>query len=312
MTNLQQKIEVYLSYCEDQKRLNAKSIKAYSIDLKQLLHHIGFMPEQILSKSMILDYITNLHKIYMPQTAKRKIASLRAFLNYLEFEEILEINPIRKIKIKFKEPKILPKTIPLKLIEQLLTVVHQERVLATTMHSEFTALRDVAIVELLFATGMRVSELCSLTVKDVCLEEGNIYIMGKGSKERVIQIGNKEVLAILQEYREVKNSLTCQSDFFFINRFSSGISEQSVRFMLRKFKTKAGISINITPHMFRHSFATLLLEEDVDIRYIQRMLGHSSIQTTQIYTFVTTEKQRQILTTRHPRNKIVFSSRTFS
>jgi integrase/recombinase XerD len=161
-------------------------------------------------------------------------------------------------------------------------------------------------VELLFATGMRVSELCSLEAKDVRLEEGNIYIMGKGSKERVIQIGNKEVLAILQEYIDVKNSHKCKSNFFFINRFFSRISEQSVRFMLKKIRIKAGIPINITPHMFRHSFATLLLEEDVDIRYIQRMLGHSSIQTTQIYTFVTTEKQRQILTTRHPRNKIAF------
>ncbi|MDR2883550.1 MAG: tyrosine-type recombinase/integrase [Deferribacteraceae bacterium] len=297
MIDIRQEVEAYLYYCEYQKKLSIKSIQAYSIDLKQFLSHNN---NQNLSKSTISNYITYLHKTYMPQAAKRKLASVRAFLNYLEFEEIIDANPIRKIKTKFKEPKILPKIIPLRVIEQLLAAVHQEWANAKTAHANCAALRNVAIMEILFATGMRVSELCSLKADDVHLEEGNIYIMGKGSKERIIQIGNDEVLSILRQYQEAFSP----SAFFFINRFSSRISEQSVRFMLRKFRIRAGIATNVTPHMFRHSFATLLLEEDVDIRYIQRMLGHSSIQTTQIYTLVTTEKQRQILTARHPRNKI--------
>jgi len=298
--NIHQEITTYLYYCEYQKKLSTKSIKAYSIDLKQFVHYLSTVPEQNPTKATISGYFMKLHQLYSPRTAKRKLASIRAFFNYLEFEEMLDVNPIRKIRTKFQEPKVLPKTIPLKFIEQLLAIAHQEKNLAKTAYGSFSARRNVAILETLFATGMRVSELCSLKTEDVNLEDGTIHVMGKGAKERVIQIGNDEVLAALQQYW-VAN--TCQS-VFFINRLSSRLSEQSVRFMIRKFVKKAEIALHITPHMFRHSFATLLLEEDVDIRYIQRMLGHSSIQTTQIYTQVTTEKQRQILTTKHPRNRM--------
>ena len=129
--------------------------------------------------------------------------------------------------------------------------------------------------------------------------------MGKGAKERILQIGNPEVLSVLRRYAEENTLRIHKANWFFVNRLSSRISEQSVRFLIKRLCRKADIEQRITPHMFRHSFATLLLEEDVDIRYIQRMLGHSSILTTQIYTQVTVEKQRQILTAKHPRNKIV-------
>jgi integrase/recombinase XerD len=129
--------------------------------------------------------------------------------------------------------------------------------------------------------------------------------MGKGAKERVLQIGNSEVLSILRRYAGENAAKIRKTGCFFVNRLSSRISEQSVRFLIKRLCAKAAIGQNITPHMFRHTFATLLLEEDVDIRYIQRMLGHSSILTTQIYTQVTLEKQRQILTGKHPRNMLV-------
>jgi len=303
--NVQQEIENYLKCCQYQKKLSQKSIKAYAIDLKQFVSFIGYEDEQCLTKAAILSYISGLHKVYSPKTVKRKLASLRAFFNYLEFEEIVEINPLRRIKTKFQEPKVLPKVISLEIIERLLLAVHKEHNHAKTEYRKFVTLRDMAIVEALFATGMRVSELCSLRVEDINLANGCIHIMGKGSKERIIQIGNGEVLAILGEYYQTNATRIRQSGFFFVNRLSTKLSEQSVRFMLRFFCVKAGITIKITPHMFRHSFATLLLEEDVDIRYIQHMLGHSSIQTTQIYTQVSTEKQRQILSVKHPRNKIL-------
>jgi integrase/recombinase XerD len=212
--NLQQEIKAYLRYCEYQKKLNPKSIKAYSIDLKQFMKHLNMASGQEITKSIITDYITGLHQAYQPQTAKRKLASLRAFLNYLEFEEVIEINPIHKIKTKFQEPKVLPKTMPLKLVEQLLIAVHQERVNAKTAFEVFTTQRDAAIMEMLFATGMRVSEICSLKTEDVNLDDGSIRIMGKGAKERVIQIGNKEVLAILKQYRMDNGTRLNQSDFF--------------------------------------------------------------------------------------------------
>jgi len=135
--------------------------------------------------------------------------------------------------------------------------------------------------------------------------------MGKGAKERMLQIGNQEVISILRLYAKENAVRIRKAEYFFVNRLSSRISEQSVRFLIKRLCAKISVGQNITPHMFRHSFATLLLEEDVDIRYIQLMLGHSSILTTQIYTQVTVEKQRQILTAKHPRNKLTVSFKKF-
>jgi len=302
MNTLKQAIENYLSYCAHQKKLSVKSIKAYTIDLEQLRRHTA--SETIPVKVELSAFITHLHKTFLPRTAKRKIASVRAFLNYLEFEEIIIDNPMKKIKTKFQIPQTLPKIIPLAVIENVLRAVYHELKQAKTTYASNTALRNVAIIELLFATGLRVSELCSLNTQHIDFGNGSIRIMGKGAKERILQVGNQEVLAILRRYAEENTAHIHKTGYFFLNRLSSRLSEQSVRFLIKRLCAKADIERNITPHMFRHSFATLLLEEDVDIRYIQRMLGHSSILTTQIYTQVTVEKQRQILTAKHPRNKI--------
>jgi integrase/recombinase XerD len=302
MNKLKQIIADYLAYCEYQKKLSAKTIKAYTVDLEQFRRHI--VSENIPAKAEISVYITQIHKSYLPRTVKRKIASIRAFFNYLEFEEILNENPMKKIKTKFQIPQSLPRTIPLAVIENVLCTAYQELKQARTPYASNVALRNAAMIELLFATGLRVSELCSINADCIDLERGSILIMGKGAKERVLQIGNPEVLSVLRQYAEENSKQICVAGCFFINRLSSRITEQSVRFLIKRLCSKAVIKQNITPHMFRHTFATLLLEEDVDIRYIQRMLGHSSILTTQIYTHVTIEKQRQILTTKHPRNKL--------
>lgn len=302
MTTLKQMIDDYLMYCEEQKKLSRKSTKAYAIDLEQFRQQIS--TENIPAKTDISTYIAYLHKIYKPRTVKRKIASIRTFFNYLEFEEIISENPMKKIKTKFQEPQVLPKTISLTVIESILIAVHQEMKQAQTAFGFSSALRNTAMIELLFATGLRVSELCSLNTEHIDLCNGNIRIMGKGRRERILQVGNPEVISVLRWYAKENSERISGMGSFFVNRFSSRISEQSVRFLIKRLCAKAKIDQKITPHMFRHSFATLLLEEDVDIRYIQRMLGHSSILTTQIYTQVTMEKQRQILTAKHPRNKI--------
>jgi len=302
MTTLKQTIENYLTYCAYQKKLSAKSVKAYAIDLEQLRQRT--VSETIPAKAELSAFITHLQKTFLPRTVKRKIASVRAFFNHLEFEEILIENPMKKIKTKFQIPQMLPRTIPLTIIENILRTAYQELEQAKTAYALSTTLRNAAMIELLFATGLRVSELCSLNAQHIDFGNGSIRIMGKGAKERVLQIGNQEVLSILRRYAEENAARIRKTGYFFVNRLSARISEQSVRFLIKRLCAKANVQRNITPHMFRHSFATLLLEEDVDIRYIQRMLGHSSILTTQIYTQVTVEKQRQILTMKHPRNKI--------
>ena len=294
----------YMDYCQYQKKLNAKTLKAYRIDITQFLAIVK-QNKPALTKNELSSYATYLHKTYKPKTVKRKLASIKAFCGWLEFEDHIPENPFSKINLKFHEPQILPKTIPLDEIERLLQSVYYESVNEhITDYQKLICLRDMAVLELLFSSGMRVSELCSLEVENVNLDSGSICILGKGSKERMIMITNPDVLYILRKYKATFIQTIERVGYFFINRVNNRLSEQSVRAIINKYTEKAQIRRHVTPHMFRHSFATLLLEEDVDIRYIQQILGHSSITTTQIYTHVSTKKQNDILCLKHPRNKL--------
>lgn len=301
MNNLQLLISNYLEYCKTQKRLDEKTPKAYIIDLKQFSTLTSCKEITMITPNTLETHIAQLHQQYKPKTVKRKIASLKAFFHYLEYKDIIEHNPFNKIQVRFREPVILPKTIPLHTIETFLSIIYRQRYNAKTDYQKRNALRDAAIIELLFATGMRISELCALKNNDVNLFDGTILIHGKGDKERRIQIGNDAVIHILEEYKnnylfEIQN---CKH--FFANQSGNALSDQAVRRMINKYTSLAAIDLHITPHMFRHTFATCLLEADVDIRYIQEMLGHSSINITQIYTHVAVAKQKDILTTKHPR-----------
>ena len=297
-----QLVERYLCSCENRKNLDQKTIKSYRIDLRQYLEFVEALDMEWRDKRSIESYIDELHTQYKPKSVKRKIASLKAFFHYLEIEDLTEINPFHKIQIKYKEPFILPKTIPINNIEVIINYAYSQYKKATSAYRQMVALRNILILELLFATGMRISELCSLKSDQIDLNDYVIKIYGKGSKERLIQICNDNVRHLIDKYITVM----CNNNipYFFINRLHNRLSEQSVRYMIDDYAKNAKITQHITPHMFRHSFATLLLEEDVDIRYIQQMLGHSSITTTQIYTHTSIGKQKAILTTKHPRNKL--------
>ena len=299
---ISQMTEDYLNFCVNRKNLDSKTIKSYRIDLQQYTDYTDKNDIEWTGKCSIENYIEHLHNRYKPKSVKRKIASLKAFFHYLEIEDKLEINPFHRIQIKYKEPFILPKTIPLNNIESIINYAYEQNKKATSAYSKKVALRNVLILELLFATGMRISELCSLKSEQFDFNDYIIKIYGKGSKERLIQICNSNVQRLIDEY--ISSIEIDENDFFFINRLNNRLSEQSVRYMINNYAEQAQISQHITPHMFRHSFATLLLEEDVDIRYIQQMLGHSSITTTQIYTHTSISKQKTILTTKHPRNKL--------
>lgn len=300
-----QLIKGYLQHCRYERGLSEKTIKAYRIDLKQFSSYLG---KDILDceKRDIQIYLSTLYDQYKVKSVKRKVASLKAFFNYLEEENIVTQTPFAKLRVKLHEPFLLPKTIPLTNINLLLQCAYEKSNTRTKyqMYSHRSSLRDIAILELLFSTGMRVSELCSLNADSIDLNDGVVRIYGKGAKERIIHIENLEVRSALQHYYEAFSEQIEKTGCFFINRLGNRLSDQSVRNMISSYTIQAGIEQHITPHMFRHSFATLLLEEDVDIRYIQQLLGHSSITTTQIYTHVTSRKQRDILTTKHPRNKI--------
>ena len=303
MSTLESYIVEYLEYCEFRKRLDSKSLKAYKIDLTQYNTFTCGL-DDCLSRNIVDSFITNLHKQYKAKTAKRKIASLKAFFHYLEYKELLEENPFNKLDVHFREAKLLPKTIPFHSIQQFLSVLYEQKKVANSKYQLHCSIRDIAVIELLFATGIRISELCSLKPSDIDLQDNTVLIYGKGAKERILQLGNPEVISALALYQDTFKEDIASCGYFFVNRLKHKLSDQSVRFMINHYTELAGIEQHITPHMFRHSFATLLLEQDVDIRYIQKMLGHSSISTTEIYTHISNNKQKDILINKHPRNLI--------
>ena len=304
MNTLKDYISEYLNYCEYRKQLNFKTVKAYKIDLNQYNSFCLDISDPF-SKKAVDSYITELFKHYKSKSVKRKIASLKAFFHYLEYTEFLAQNPFDKLDVYFREAKLLPKTISFHSIQKFLSVLYAQKMQTVSAYQFKCCLRDIAVIELLFATGMRISELCSLKPSDIDLENNTVLIYGKGSKERILQFGNCEVISALATYQSTFKADISACGYFFVNKRKQKLSDQSVRFMINRYAALAGIEQHITPHMFRHSFATLLLEQDVDIRYIQKMLGHSSISTTEIYTHVSSAKQKDILVNKHPRNFMV-------
>lgn len=295
-------VALYLEYCKYRKELDDKTVRAYRIDLRQFFDYIALDEPQ---KAQIEDYITNLHKTYKQKTIKRKLASIKAFYNYLEDEEFIDENPFRKIKAKFKEEIVLPRIIMREEIEVLLNYMYKS---INRIEGESFWLRDVAVVETFFATGARVYEISNIKKDCIDLNSGLICLKGKGNKERYIQIGSMDVLILLKKYYEANAEAINSSGYFFINSRGGRFTEQSIRIMLKKYATEAGIERKITPHMFRHSVATFLIEEEVDISCVQRILGHSSIKTTQIYIHVAAKRQAEILRDKHPRNKMKINS----
>ncbi len=307
MKTIHEAAKAFLFHCTYEKKLSAKTIKAYESDCRQFLTFIvkrkfaHTLAE--IDKHIVKSYLQELQDA-KPKTLRRKVATLKAMFNFLEFEDEIVVNPFRKMKIQIKEPRLLPKVMTMAEVNRILSHAQNE---VNKAACDFRSLRykervrNRAVLELMFASGMRVSEVCGLRPEDVDLNSGLVRIMGKGSRQRVVQICHEDVLSSLRKYKLIFSKQSKRKGYFFLNRRRAKLSEQSIRIMVYKYSSKAGVDKHITPHTFRHSFATLLLEQDVDIKYIQQFLGHSSINTTQIYTHVNSNKQKEIMSTKHPR-----------
>ena len=290
----------YLDLNEREKQLSPHTIKAYHIDLEQFLSFVG---DKAVEKEVLSQYIKHLNSRFSPRTAKRKIASVRAFYRELEFNERLELNPFEKLRVRIHTPKQLPRTIPEHIIRGILMQVY-----STYSPENVWSLRDIVVLELLFSTGVRVSELCELTVYTFLLKEHGLQLIvhGKGDKERILELTSPELLKLFHLYYATFSEQICRHDRILINNRGNPLTPQSVRRIIKRYTKKLNVAVPITPHMFRHTFATSLLNAGVDIRYIQSLLGHSSITTTQIYTHVTTRQQTTLLAEKHPRNQMSF------
>ena len=250
--NKKKMIEKYFKDCILRKRLNGKTIKAYRIDLDQFFKYVG---DSFVDLDKVNEYIYYINTKYeKPRTVKRKIASIKAFYSYLEYEGIIEVSPFRKIKSKVKEPFILPKTISSDVIQQIISYQYELISNAKTEYQLKNYVRNTAIIELLLATGARISELCNIEQVNINLNTGTLKINGKGSKERNLYININPVITILKRYMELYREELEKNQFLFVNKMGQRLSEQSVRYFLKMIEKKLELSTKLTPHKFRHTY----------------------------------------------------------
>ncbi len=295
--DVNQIVDQFLHYLIVERGLSKNTIDAYGHNLNRFLDHLQKRGIQEFGKVGQLDVKAFLFSLrrrgLSSKTVLRNLVALRTFFNFLNQEGMLQNNPVEEIESP-KVSKTLPGVLSLKEVEQLLDQPDPQTPLG---------LRDRAMLELLYATGMRVSELTRLPTNQVHLEAGYVLLYGKGSKERLVPLGREAIEWIARYLKTAREKLAKgrESPFLFINRSGKEISRQRFWKSLKAYGQKARIGKRITPHLLRHSFATHLLERGADLRSVQMMLGHADISTTQIYTHVTGERLKRIHQRYHPR-----------
>ena len=264
-----QTLSAYFTYCKLQKNLDNKTLKAYQIDLKQF---VDFYPNPTtVTRTDMELYIEHLMERYKASTVKRKIAALKAYYHYLVYEEILEHSPFEKIQLHIRQEILLPRTIDRPILGAIFSAAYRELSTAHSKAAHRETIRNIAVLELLFASGIRVSELCTITCDNLNLDSQVVLIRGKGSKERKIYLASAPVVRALKKYLQVRVPRVADEPFFFLNRDGNRLSEQSVRRIINRYTDLSNQPGHYTPHMFRHSFATLLLEEDVQSKLLSVM-----------------------------------------
>jgi integrase/recombinase XerD len=282
----------FLSYIELEKEYSKNTVSSYKNDLddfKEFLTKIDKDPIEI-NKKDIFNYLVFLSKKKLkPASLRRKISALRSFYKFLIREELIENDPTIDLTLP-KKDKVLPDVISVEEIEKLVNIIPEKG---------FKGKRDRALIELLYSSGLRVSEIINLKINEIDLKNGYLKCFGKGSKERIVPFGSfaKDLLI---EYIEERDKNNINSDLLFVTKKGKKIVRQEINNILNRYAKKSKLKKKIHPHMLRHSFATHLLERGADLRSVQELLGHVDISTTQIYTHLTKEHLREVYMNSHP------------
>lgn len=298
---METRLEQFLNYLTVERRYSEHTVKAYRRDILDLIDFLNSTDmnvamEQLDYQDMRL-FLAYLNEQQLSSTTiARKLSSIRSFFKYMMQEDNLDYNPLELIQYRSKKHR-LPEFFYEEEMAQLLKTVY-------TLESD-TRLRDCAILEMLYACGLRVSELCDLTVKQLNQAVQLVRVIGKGNKERIVPIGDQAMKAVnryLKEWRtHYQNELT--QGALFITEKGTAMTTQQVRHVLTTINKASGIKATIYPHKLRHTFATHLLNNGADMRSVQEMLGHENLSSTQIYTHLSTNQMRQAYLQAHPRAK---------
>ncbi|MGB9813845.1 MAG: site-specific tyrosine recombinase XerD [Thermovenabulum sp.] len=290
-------LENFLEFLVVERGLSNNTVLSYKNDINQFINYIkniGIKSFKEVNRANVISYLLFLQRNKRASSSiLRSLAAIKSFYHFLLREKVIEEDPTYNLET----PK-LEKKLP-----RVLTVEEVEKLLSQPNDEDLWGFRDRTMLELLYATGIRVSELVSLKVENVNLEMGYLKCMGKGSKERIIPIGSVAINYLNHYIKEVREKLlkNKKSDYLFFNHQGKSLTRQGFWKIIKKYAKKANIKKEITPHTLRHSFATHLLENGADLRSVQEMLGHSDISTTQIYTHLTKTKIREVYDKTHPR-----------
>lgn len=287
----------YLHYLKVERGLSENTINSYGIDLKLFLEYLreNEIPSfKQVNKEVIVNYMqAEKNNNKANSSILRSVSSLRKFFQYLAQEKIIEKDPMLLIDTP-KKKQHLP---------QVLTKEEVEKLLHSPNTGQVLGLRDRAMLELMYATGLRISEIINLKLEDLHLTMGTLQTLGKGHKERIVPVSDEAIKWINRYLEEARPKLLKQkrSNYLFLNFHGNNLTRQGVWKNLKAEVRKAGIQKNITPHTLRHSFATHILENGADLRIVQELLGHADISTTQIYTHLSNKQLADIYNRAHPR-----------
>jgi len=289
-------IDLFMNNLSVERGLSANTIAAYSGDLRHFQNYLresGISSWLEVSREAVSGYIQMLGPSFSPRSRARRLAAFRTFFNFLEKGGLIKANPASLIQF----PKLGPQ------LPKALTSAEIESLLALPDSSKPLGQRDRAMFELLYACGLRVSELAELQLRQIVMQPGYLMVRGKGGKERLVPMGEFAAESVKTYLDSGRLKLLKKGHVaeVFINARGEGISRQGIWKIIKSSAAKAGIRANITPHMLRHSFATHLLENGADLRSLQVLLGHADIATTQIYTHVARERLKEIHRKYHPR-----------
>ena len=296
-------IQRYLNFLTTTKNLSDKTIIAYNSDLqdfKKYVQNNGF------EESTLLKYIQELSMVrrLKDSTINRKLVVLKMFFNYLYEYEYVDKNYYSFHKFKFKKEKKLPKTLEVVEISKILKVAKENSEIAITEFDKWVSIRNLAILDILISTGIRIGEAANISINDINTSERIILINGKGKKQRLIYVSSDETWRNLQRWIVCRNNSTIHTDKLFVNRYGKPISIYGIEYIYRNLKQEAAINSKSTPHYLRHTFATQLLSRGADLRSVQEILGHSNISITEIYTEVSSERKKQVLNSYNYRNNL--------
>lgn len=293
MSDFQQQVELFLLMLDREKQASTHTLSAYRSDLSQFAVFMGRKLSPLFTRKDVDRYLVLLTKKGLAASSRvRKTVSVRRFARYLVQTGVREDNPFDEIRT-VRLPRHLP---------EYLSEEDVERLLLAPDPSVPIGSRDSAMLELMYASGLRVTELIQTRFQDVRREESFLVVMGKGRKERIVPVGEVAMQAIERYLTEGRGQLERgrQNEYLFLNRLGKPLSRQGVWKIIKGYCVRIGLSGNISPHTLRHSFATHLVEHGADLRSVQMMLGHSDISTTEIYTAVTREKMRADYDRFHP------------